>query len=178
MTCFAGKGGIAGPQSGNIQGGAGGSQPKATNRMNSLWTLKSDAGNRGGLAIASPTAAGDERQGGSFESAYTALTTYPSAAAKLRNGILEEGFSGGWNGKFEEDTAHAYEGGGGGASSCGNGGKGGNCAKVTVLNTQNGKAGGTGAGGGGAGYVAYIDHPKDNTAVSGRGGVASLEIYY
>lgn len=132
----------------------------------------------GGLAIASPTAQGDERQGGSFGSTSTCLTTYLYAATKLRNSILEEGFSGGWNGKFEEDSEHAYEGGGGGASSCGNGGNGGNCARVTVLNTQNGKAGGTGAGGGGAGYVAYVDHPKDNTSKSGRGGVASLEIYY
>lgn len=178
VTCYAGKGGIAGPQSGGITGGAGGSQPKTTDPMSSLWTLKSDAGMRGGLAIASPTAQGNERQGGSFASTSTCLTTYSPAALKLRNSILEEGFSGGWNGKFVEDTSHAYEGGGGGASSCGNGGKGGDCCEIDVLRSCDGKAGGTGAGGGGAGYVAYIDHPKDNTSKSGRGGVASLEIYY
>ncbi len=178
VICYAGKGGIAGPQQGSKTGGAGGGQPKTTNRSNSLWTLRSSAGAKGGLAVAGTTASGDERQGGSFDSATTYLTTFKSAAAKPRNSIIEESFSGGWNGKFVEGKDHAYEGGGGGASSCGNGGKGGDCCKTDILRPQDGKAGGTGAGGGGAGYVAYIDDPKDNTSASGRGGIASLEIYY
>ena len=76
VTCYAGKGGIAGPQSGGITGGAGGNQPKTTDLMSSLWTLKSDAGMSGGLATAGTTAQGNERQGGSFGSTSTCLTTY------------------------------------------------------------------------------------------------------